>query len=208
MIQVLLNPDAVSMVGSMNAFEIYNDAKTDVVFILSYADSKQVIVQHTYTPNDKNRITIKVKDIILPLLSFHLKDTDEVYAQDDIIKTFQATIYAVDAAYAKKQVNFSVIRAGVDSLADSATNFLRGNFLTWQPNVKAVTYYSPEFLTYYAQSTCVVKCRAYLWSGAGYEEKTVTVATLNAGKVYTIPVQYAIIAKLIGGNVLPSYYDV
>lgn len=208
MIQVLLNPDAVSMVGSMNAFEIYNDAKTDVVFILSYADSKQVIVQHTYTPNDKNRITIKVKDIILPLLSFQLKDTDEVYAQDDIIKTFQATIYAVDASSTKKQVNFSVIRAGVDSLADSATNFLRGNFLTWQPNVKPVTYYSPEFLTYYAQSTCVVKCRAYLWSGAGYEEKTVTVATLNAGKVYTIPVQYAIIAKLIGGNVLPSYYDV
>lgn len=208
MIQVLLNPDTVSMVGSMNAFEIYNDAKTDVVFILSYADSKQVIVQHTYTPNDNNRITIKVKDIILPLLSFHLKDTDEVYTQDDIIKTFQATIYAVDAVSTKKQVNFSVIRAGVDALADSATNFLRGNFLTWQPNVKPVTYYSPEFLTYYAQSTCVVKCKAYLWNGAGYEEKSVTVTTLNAGKVYTIPVQYAIIAKLIGGNVLPSYYDV
>lgn len=47
MIQVLLYPDALSLVGSMNAFEIYNDSKTDVVFALRYHGAEQNIVQHT-----------------------------------------------------------------------------------------------------------------------------------------------------------------
>ena len=58
MIQVLLYPDALSMVGSMNAFEIYSSSKTDVVFALRYQGSSANIVQHTYTPNDKNRVTV------------------------------------------------------------------------------------------------------------------------------------------------------
>lgn len=208
MIQVLLHPDALSMVGSMNAFEIYNDSGTDVVFILAYGGTGKTIVQHTYTPNDKNRISINVKDIILPLLSFHLKDTTEVYTQGDIMKNFKATIYAVGSESDKKDVSFSVIRAGVDRLSDSAENFLVGNFLTWQPNVKAVTYYSPEFLTYYAKGGCKVICKAYLWNGGEYEEVEKVLATLEADDVYTIPVQYAIIAKLVGGDILPSYYDI
>ena len=77
MIQVLLHPDALSMVGSMNTFEIYCSSKTDVVFALLYQGSSTNIVQHTYTPNDKNRITVSVKDIILPLLSFEVKDSIE-----------------------------------------------------------------------------------------------------------------------------------
>ena len=48
------------MVGSMNAFEIYCSSKTDVVFALRYQGSSTNIVQHTYTPNDKNRITVSV----------------------------------------------------------------------------------------------------------------------------------------------------
>ena len=72
MIQVLLYPDALSLVGSMNAFEIYNDSKTDVVFALRYHGAEQNIVQHTYTPNDEHRITVDVKDIILPLLADHV----------------------------------------------------------------------------------------------------------------------------------------
>lgn len=207
MIQVLLYPDALSLVGSMNAFEIYNDSKTDVVFALRYHGAEQNIVQHTYTPNDEHRITVDVKDIILPLLAFELKDDSTPYVQENIMKAFSAEIYEVGDAGNRKEFSFSVIRAGVDKLADSAENFLKNNFLTWQPQVKAVTYYSPEFLTYYAAEACAVKCKAYLWNGTGYTESEITLAHLTEGCVYTIPVQYAIIAKALNLKT-PSYYDV
>ena len=207
MIQVLLYPDALSLVGSMNVFEIYNDSKTDVVFALRYHGAEQNIVQHTYTPNDEHRITVDVKDIILPLLAFELKDDSTPYVQENIMKAFSAEIYEVGDAGNKKEFSFSVIRAGVDKLADSAENFLKNNFLTWQPQVKAVTYYSPEFLTYYAAEACAVKCKAYLWNGTGYTESEITLAHLTEGCVYTIPVQYAIIAKALNQKT-PSYYDV
>ena len=207
MIQVLLYPDALSLVGSMNAFEIYNDSKTDVVFALRYHGAEQNIVQHTYTPNDEHRITVDVKDIILPLLAFELKDDSTPYVQENIMKAFSAEIYEVGDAGNRKEFSFSVIRSGVDKLADSAENFLKNNFLTWQPQVKAVTYYSPEFLTYYAAEACAVKCKAYLWNGTGYTESEITLAHLTEGCVYTIPVQYAIIAKALNQKT-PSYYDV
>lgn len=207
MIQVLLYPDALSMVGSMNVFEIYNDSKTDVVFALRYHGAEQNIVQHTYTPNDEHRITVDVKDIILPLLAFELKDDSTPYIQENIMKAFSAEIYEVGDAGNRKEFSFSVIRTGVDKLADSAENFLKNNFLTWQPQVKAVTYYSPEFLTYYAAEACAVKCKAYLWNGTGYTESEITLAHLTEGCVYTIPVQYAIIAKALNQKT-PSYYDV
>lgn len=208
MIQVLLYPDALSMVGSMNAFEIYCSSKTDVVFALRYQGSSANIVQHTYTPNDKNRITVSVKDIILPLLSFEVKDSIEPYIQPNIMKAFVATVYEVGSEGSKKEISFSVIRAGVDRLADSAANFLKTNFLTWQPQTKEVTYYSPEFLTYYAAEASEVKCKAYIPNGHGYEEKVLTLASLEAGKVYTVPVQYAIIAKLLGDGILPHVYEI
>lgn len=207
MIQVLLYPDALSLVGSMNAFEIYNESKTDVVFALRYHGAEQNIVQHTYTPNDEHRITVDVKDIILPLLAFELKDDSTPYVQENIMKAFSAEIYEVGDAGNKKEFSFSVIRSGVDKLADSAENFLKNNFLTWQPQVKAVTYYSPEFLTYYAAEACAVKCKAYLWNGTGYTESEITLAHLTEGCVYTIPVQYAIIAKALEHKT-PSYYDI
>ena len=196
------------MVGSMNAFEIYNSSKTDVAFVLKYNGASENIVQHTYSPNGKGRVTVDVKDIILPLLSLQVKDESTPYKQPDIKKNFVAKVYEVGHESEAKVINFGVIRAGVDRLSDSADNFLKSNFLTWQPQVKAVTYYSPEFLTYYAVEDCEMKCKAYLWNGTGYIEKTVQLALLEAGNVYTVPVQYAIIAKAIGGDILPSYYDV
>ena len=207
MIQVLLYPDALSMVGSMNAFEIYNSSKTDVAFVLKYNGASENIVQHTYSPNGKGRVTVDVKDIILPLLSLQVKDESTPYKQPDIKKNFVAKVYEVGHESEAKVINFGVIRAGVDRLSDSADNFLKSNFLTWQPQVKAVTYYSPEFLTYYAAEACAVKCKAYLWNGTGYTESEITLAHLTEGCVYTIPVQYAIIAKALDHKA-PSYYDI
>lgn len=145
MIEVLSNPEALSMVGSMAPFEIFCDSKADVVFALKYKNADHNIVQHTYTPNENKRVTIKVKDIILPLLSFEVKDSSQPYIQQGILKDFEASVYEVGSEASKKTIYFSVIRAGVDRLSDSAENFLKTNFLTWQPQQKPVTYYSPDY---------------------------------------------------------------
>lgn len=185
----------------MKHFIVVSD--TDIVFVLKCSGA--VIVQHTYSPNNAGQVEIDVSSIILPLLAYNLQDLSSVYEQSDIIKTFDAVITDVrtDAtAVTTLNSSFKVIRAGVDKLADSAENFLTQNFLTWQPNIKAVTYYSPEFLTYYAVAACNVKCKSYV----GGVASDVSLASLLAGTAYTIPVQYAIIAGKT--NTMPEYYDV
>ena len=67
---ILLQPDALSLVGSMSNFIIYSES--DVVFIIKDHDSNRVIVQHTYNPSDTNRVEVNVKDIIQPLLTFDM----------------------------------------------------------------------------------------------------------------------------------------
>ena len=201
---IIIRPDNISLVGSMKRVVV--STKEEITFILSYAENGAPIVQHTYTPDGHGRIEISLEDIIVPLLYFELQDIESAYLQNHIARDFKVTIrYEGEKT---KAFTFTAIRAGVDRLADSAENFLKGNFLTWQPSVKPVTYNTPEFLTYYALTEGFVKCVGYhterivgLVKG---DEKTI--ANLQKDKAQTIPVQYAIMAKLFG--FLPEYYDV
>ena len=181
-------------------------SEQEVIFILSYAENNAPIVQHTYTPDSHNRIEINLEDVIAPLLYFELQDIESAYLQNHIAREFKVTIrYEGEKT---KAFTFTAIRAGVDRLADSAENFLKGNFLTWQPTVKPVTYNTPEFLTYYALTEGFVKCVGY-YEGrlmGAVKGDVKVLANLQKDKAQTIPVQYAIMAKLFG--FLPQYYDV
>ncbi|MBF1465247.1 hypothetical protein [Prevotella pallens] len=202
---IIIKPDNISLVGSMK--RIVLSSEQEVIFILSYADNNAPIVQHTYTPDSHNRIEINLEDVIAPLLYFELQDIESAYLQNHIAREFKVTIrYEGEKT---KAFTFTAIRAGVDRLADSAENFLKGNFLTWQPTVKPVTYNTPEFLTYYALTEGFVKCVGYYHTErivglVKGDEKII--ANLQKDKAQTIPVQYAIMAKLFG--FLPLYYDV
>ncbi|MCK6143378.1 hypothetical protein [Prevotella intermedia] len=201
---IIIKPDNINLVGSMKRIVI--STQKEITFVLSYAENDAPIVQHTYTPDAHGRIEISLEDIIAPLLYFEFQDIESAFLQNHIARTFKATIKYEETK--TKMFSFTVIRAGVDRLADSAENFLKGNFLTWQPTVKPVTYNTPEFLTYYALTEGFVKCVGY------HEERLVGVvkgdekiiANLQKDKAQTIPVQYAIMAKLFG--FLPEYYDV
>ncbi len=197
-------PSTLNLAGNMN--HVIISSATDVAFVLAYEDTEEVIVEHTYSPNDRNLIEIDLKNIILPLLTFQLQDDSIPYQQTGIIKSFRITAAEIGTGGAlgtTSAVTFSVIRAGVDGFTGDPADFLAQNFLTWQPNVKPVTYYSPEFLTYYATVACSVKCKAYFEEGDPAEFSLVV---LPAGQCWTIPTQYAIIAGLSEG--LPVYYDV
>ena len=200
---ILLKPDELCLSGSMNHFVI--STRNEITFVLGDAGTGTAIVRHTYTPNKSNRIEVDLENIVSPLLSFELKDTSDAYRQSSVVRRFKVDIAEVGAS-GTFSWTFSVLRAGVDHFADSAVNFLKANFLTWQPTVKPVTYYTPEFLTYYAVVDSVVRCKAYVDVNGKYDETTLTMANLSNGSVWTVPVQYAIIAGKLGK--LPSYYDV
>jgi len=200
---IILKPDSLSLTGSMNHFII--SSTQEVTFVLKYADSNEIIVQHTYTPNKAKRIEIDLENIITPLLSFQLQESTTIYRQPNIAREFLVNLIE-DKTAAQESWQFTVLRAGIDNFADTASSWLKRNFLTWQPTVKPVTYYTPEFLSYYAVEDCVAKCRAYIEENGSYVQSDLILGNLSHGKVWTMPMQYGVIAGKLGK--MPSYYDV
>lgn len=209
---ILQQPDALSLSGNIKDFRISTPGKISFVLLQGATE----ILSQSYDPGQDGLVTISLKDIIHSCLSFQLQESSQVYLQPTLADTFTARFsdeYIVnpdisgDPVYT--DITFRAVRAGIDRFADTATNFLTQNFLTWQPTVKPVTYYSPEFLTYYAVVPCIVKLRAYFTddSGSVITQKDITLSDFEAGKAYTIPLQYASVAGKLD-NELPGYYDV
>lgn len=195
---ILQQPDSLSLSGNLKDFRIQT---TDAIsFILS--QGKEEIVSRSFEPGADGIVIVNVRDIVHARLSFLFKNTSMVYEQTTIVSTFTAVVSGTE-------VTFTAIRCGIDMFADTATNFLTQNFLTWQPNIKPVTYYSPEFLTYYATQDCKVKLHAYFTdsSGAITTQTDLDLAGLSKGKAYTIPLQYASVLEKLE-NKMPAYYDV
>ena len=195
---ILQQPDALSLSQNLKEFHISSDVQ--VSFILKQGGVE--ILSQRYDPSADGHITINLRDIVHARLSYQLIESGQVYAQSSLASHFTAMINDTT-------LTFRVIRSGIDRLADSAANFLTQNFLTWQPSIKPVTYYSPDFLTYYATIPCVAKLRAYFTdtSGSVISQTDYTVAEMVAGIAYTIPLQYSVVAGWLGHK-LPAYYDI
>lgn len=194
---IITQPASLSLSGNMEKFLI--SSADDISFVLSKGGKE--ILSAVYTPGTGNRITIDIRDIVEAQLSFTLKDQKTPYSQSSIFADFTAKLNDTTKT-------FRVIRAGVDRLTAAPANFVTANFLTWQPQIKRVTYYTPEFLTYYATVAGNVKVKAYFTDNQGEvtsEEKLLY--TMSADNAYTIPVQYAVICALFQSK-LPSFYDV
>lgn len=195
---ILQQPDALSF--SMNLKKFIVSATGTISFILRLGERE--LISHKYEPGTDGMVEIDVRDIVHPQLSYIIKDSGEVYRQSNLTADFTAIINTTE-------IVFRVVRGGVDQLSDSAANFLTQNFLTWQPSVKPVTYYSPEFLTYYAVGVGKIKLRAYFTDDEGNvtTEQEHAIVDIMPGIAYTIPLQYSVVTGWLG-NKLPAYYDV
>lgn len=194
---ILNQPAALSLSGNIEKFRI--QSAESFSFVLSKGNTR--LLSSVYTPGTDGYVTIDIRDIVESQLSFLLKDITTPYEQPDLAADFTAVI-------ADKNITFRVLRCGVDRFSGSAETFLKANFLTWQPQVKKVTYYSPEYLTYYAVISSYVKVKAYFIDDEGkVTEEVKQLATLGEKRAYTIPVQYAVIMALFESR-LPSFYDV
>ncbi|WP_337941395.1 hypothetical protein [Parabacteroides sp.] len=190
---VLNKPDVLSLSGNMNQFLLSSTGL--VSFILKKGN--QTLLEQSYEPGPDLMVRIDLKDVIEGQLSYNLDAGSLLYVQPNLAETFTAV---VDGA----EYSFRVVRGGVADLADTAANWLKLHFLTWQPRVKQVTYYSPEWLTYYAVESCTIKLKAT------YSDKSIRVISLgtcSAGSATTVNLQYSVVAGKLGYT-YPSYYEV
>lgn len=197
---ILQQPDALSLSMNLKKFIISSDAQ--ISFVLKKGTEE--VLSQRYDPDSQGRIEIDMRDVVHAQLSFDFRGSAvRTYEQTNLHAEFTAEIDG-------QTVNFHAVRGGVDNLADTATNFLTQNWLTWQPTVKPVTYYTPEFLTYYAPVAGVVKLRGYFVGDDGQvtSQKDIELCSVEAGKAYTIPVEYQVVVSLLYPDGKPGYYDV
>lgn len=190
---VIKKPDALNLSGNLNEFVMSSSGL--VSFTLKKGDN--ILLQQSYEPGPDNLIRVDIQDVVESQLTYTLNAGQPFYVQNKLADTFVATIDGTD-------YSFRVIRSGVANLADTAANWLKLHFLTWQPRVKPVTYYSPEWLTYYAVEDCTAKLKAT------YPDKSIkeiTLGTCVAGHATTMDLQYSVVAGKLG-NTYPSYYEV
>ena len=197
---ILQQPDTLSL--SMNLKKFIISSTSQVSFVLKKGTEE--VLSQRYDPDSSGRIEIDVRDVVHAQLAFDFHGSAvRVYEQTKLHAEFTADIDG-------QTVNFHAVRGGVDNLADTATNFLTQNWLTWQPTVKPVTYYTPEFLTYYAPVAGVVKLRGYFVGDDGQvaSKKEIELCSVESGKAYTIPVEYQVVVGLLYPDGKPGYYDV
>lgn len=197
---ILQQPDALSLSMNLKKFIVSSDAQ--ISFVLKKGTEE--VLSQRYDPDSQGRIEIDMRDVVHAQLAFELRGSAvRTYEQTNLHAEFTAEIDG-------QAVNFHAVRGGVDNLADTATNFLTQNWLTWQPTVKPVTYYTPEFLTYYAPVAGVVKLRGYFVGNDGQvtSQKDIELCNVEAGKAYTIPVEYQVVVSLLYPDGKPGYYDV
>lgn len=193
MATIIDKPDTLSLSGNMRKFVL--GAKEAVSFILKKGTA--TLLEQSYEPGPDKMVTIDVREVVESQLSYTLDTAQEIYSQNTIFADFTATIDGTSHS-------FRAIRCGIADLADTQGNWLKSHFLTWQPKVKEVTYYSPEWLTYYAISDCTVKAKATF---PDKSSSTTSLKGMTAGECVTLNLQYAIVAKLFG-NKYPSYLEV
>lgn len=194
---IILKPDAVNFSGNLKRFKI--STTSSISFILK--QGSRTLFEASYTPGSNQMVEIDVKDIIEADLNVQFRNLSYPYEQPDMAKTYTAYVD-------EQSVEFTVVKGGVDNLATADVNFMQFNWLTWQPQIKKVTYYLPEMLTFFSAVESVVKVKAYFKEDNGsYSEETKQLLSIIAGKAYTIPVQYAVIAGEFDSR-MPAFYDV
>lgn len=191
-IVIVQKPDSVSMSGNMKILTV--QTAESVVFTLAVGG--ETVLEETYYPGNGNLVEIDLREVVETYLSFTFP-SDNVFMQPQLARQFTGNIGGT-------QFTFVAVRSAKARLNQSASAFLKGNWLTWQPQEKEVTYYSPEWLTYYAVEACSIKLKAYFEDGTS---QTQTVVSMSAGACYTVNMQYAVVSGMFSGK-RPTYYDV
>ena len=167
MASTLQIPDSLSLLGNLKSFIM--SSSSEVAFVLKKGST--TILSETYYPDSNSRVEIQLKDVISRYLETALPSANS-FAQSGFYADFTALADGVQIA------DFRVVNSGVRTLATTPSQFLSGNWLTWQPQVKRTVWDAPEYLTYYFTQAGRVKAKFYLKSGS---TKTVQISSGSSG---------------------------
>ena len=171
MATVIQTPETLSLLRNLRSFRI--NSSSTVSFKLMKGGA--TIIEETYDPNGSTMVEIDVQEVCAQYLAITLPNSNTF---EQVTGKAEFSAY-VDGTLAK---TFTVLAGGVRKLSDTASNFLKANWLTWQPQSKRVRWNQPEYLSYYHETAGVVKARFYPLSG---DPETVTVNSAAAGKYIT-----------------------
>lgn len=191
MVTLISYPDALSL--SQNLKKIVASADGQSAFLL-YKNG-ELVIDETYFPDESGTIEIDIRELVTSLLSVSVP-TSDTFTQNNSVADFTATI-------GDKEIVFRTVKGGIAG-STHATDWLTANFLTWQPQIKSVTYMQPEWLTYYAQEDCQIKCRLYNQDKSNTD---IILATISAGQCISVNTQFARIINLNETAKL-AYYDI
>ena len=190
---IVKQPDSISMSGNLSPLIVQTSEALPVFLTVG----GEILLSETYYPGDGNLVEVDFRDVVESCLAFSFPDQD-IFTQPTLARTFTVLFGAAQT------VTFTAVRSGKAHLNESASSFLKGNFLTWQPTTKYVTYYSPEWLTYFAVESCSIVLKAYF---SGGETQLISLTSLSAGSCVTVNLQYAVVCGKLS-NRRPMYYDV
>lgn len=191
---ILSQPDSLSLSGNIKDFII---SSSEVVRFRLYKGDV-LLLDNQYSPNVHGNITIAVGDVIYGNLSAVLESGNS-FLQNNLVGDFTAMI-------GETTVSFRALKCGVANLHTSASVFLTGNFLTWQPQVMEVRSSQPQWLTYYNAYTddVTVVARYYRKNNTSAD---ISLANIAPAECMTVNVQFSYIAGKIAEE-WGGYYDV
>ena len=173
-------PSALCLAGNIEPVRV----SAAGLFTFRLKRGSTVLLEEDYVPDSSGQAEIDIRDIILSDLSLSLP-TSDVYKQASAAGSYTITTDTDSKA-------FKAVLGGIERPATDTATFLQANFLTWQPQIKSVTYDQPEWLSFYTPATAIaLKAKFYLKDGT---TDTVTVAgstSFDADCIYSVNVQFA-----------------
>ena len=185
--------DKINLAGNIEETEIF----ADDVLSISLKQGGNELLNELYTPNAAGLVYFRFNQTVLSELRFVMPNSD-LQIQSYLVRDFVLKI-------ANTNIPFKAIKTSIKSSSHvNSENWLKANFLTWQPQTKEVTYYQPECLTYCSVGTATtIKVKAYFTDDSSQEKDFYTLA---ANQAYTFNVSYDYVRAQFTKNI--EYYDV
>lgn len=183
---IIQSPATYNFAG--NIPDLIVDTTEQLSFTLSRGGTQ--IVAETYTPAQNDRIVINLRNLLELLV--------EVPGYEEVATPIAQYTYTLGSTTG----TFYCLPGG-HGAAVSAESFLRGNFLTWQPQTRVTLYHTPHCLRYAALAACVCKVKGYFTDGTS---AVISLLTMSAGNIYTMDVSFGTIRGKF--DTQPTYYDV
>ena len=196
MATVTQRPDNLSLLRNLKSYKI----NTSAAITFKLLKGNDTVIEETYHPDGTNVVTIDIQEVVAQYLEVQLPDYNIAFNQSKAAATFTTQVDG-DTIH-----SFKVVSGGVRKLAVTPTDFLKANWLTWQPQTKKVRWNQQEYLTYYFTQDGVVKVRVYLASGP----YTFTLATGTSGQCLSFNTEMAHIFQESGHEPeeLQGYFDI